>query len=45
MYIMNQVLDRSGADRYIAGNIMEKNGVLKVVEDHLKRKTIKSPTF
>ena len=38
-------LDRSGSDRYIAGNIIEKNGVINVLEHHLKTDPISPMPF
>ena len=45
VYHESGFLDRSGADRYIAGNILEKNGVIKVIEDHLITKPISPMPF
>ena len=45
VYHESGFLDRSGADRYIAGNIIEKKGVIKVIEDHLKTKPISPMPF
>jgi len=45
VYHESGFLDRSGADRYIAGNIIEQNGVTKVIEDHLKAKPISPMPF
>lgn len=45
VYHESGFLDRSGAERYIAGNILEKNGVIKVIEDHLVSKPISPMPF
>jgi len=45
VYHESGFLERSGSERYIAGNIIEKNGVMKVVEDHLKSNPITPMPF
>ena len=45
VYHESGFLDRSGSDRYIAGNIIEKNGVINVLEHHLKTDPISPMPF
>ena len=45
VYHESGFLDRNGSDRYIAGNILEKKGVLGVVEQHLSNKPISPMPF
>jgi dTDP-4-amino-4,6-dideoxy-D-glucose ammonia-lyase len=45
VYHESGFLDRSGSERYIAGNIIESNGVVEVVRKHLQNKPIAPMPF
>ena len=47
LYVYHEAgfLDRSGSERYIAGNIMKNNGVFEVVRKHLQSKPVAPMPF